>query len=289
MKKVICFGEILMDVLPNGNQKIGGAPLNVSYHLKKMGVDSGIISRIGNDKEGEVLTQFFKENNLPIDLLQLDDQFPTGKAIATLAGTNEMVYDIVFPSAWDFISFEDKYRPVLKTVDAFVFGSLATRNDRSRASLYNMLDYCSYNVFDINIRKPHVDMAVIGDLLSKSNLIKLNELEAKLLGDYFDFGKTEQQIVEQLLLKFGIQEIIITKGEKGGTYYNSATALNYEAVQVKVKDTVGSGDSFLAGFLKERIQGSPIEKCLDTGAKLSGLITSLEGGCPDYDIKDIGL
>ncbi|ADY52978.1 PfkB domain protein [Pseudopedobacter saltans DSM 12145] len=289
MKKIVCFGEILMDILPNGNQKIGGAPLNVAYHLKKLGVGSGIISRIGNDKEGEILLQFFKENKLPTDLLQRDGIYPTGRAIATLAGTNEMVYDIVFPSAWDFIAFDDTYRTILRTTDAFVFGSLATRNDVSRTSLYTILEYSSYKVFDINIRKPHADMAVIGDLLSKSNLVKLNEVETKLLGEHFDFGNMERQIVERLLEKFGVQEIIVTKGENGGTYYNAVTELNYQAVQVKVKDTVGSGDSFLAGFLKERVQGAPIEKCLDTGSKLSGLITSLEGGCPDYNIKDIGL
>ena len=47
----ICFGEILWDVLPDGPQP-GGAPLNVAYHLNKLGVDTSIVSRVGNDANG---------------------------------------------------------------------------------------------------------------------------------------------------------------------------------------------------------------------------------------------
>ena len=47
----ICFGEILWDVLPDGPMP-GGAPLNVAYHLNKLGLSTSIISKIGNDEKG---------------------------------------------------------------------------------------------------------------------------------------------------------------------------------------------------------------------------------------------
>ena len=52
--KVICFGEVLWDILPTGAVP-GGAPMNVAYHLHKQGKDPAVISRIGLDKRGEDL------------------------------------------------------------------------------------------------------------------------------------------------------------------------------------------------------------------------------------------
>lgn len=287
MKKILCFGEVLWDILPNGHKKIGGAPLNVAYHLKKLGIDSGIISRVGSDKEGDRLIRFIEELSLPYHLIQKDKQYQTGKAIATLAGPNEMVYDIVSPVAWDFISFEDQHKDILKKTDALVYGSLACRNDVSRKTLYQMLAYVEYKVFDVNIRKPHADLSVIQYLLSQSDLVKLNETETVILGEHFALGKSENQIVDGIFKNFAVKEILVTKGEQGGSYYDHNQKLDYEAKKVKVKDTVGSGDSFLAGFLSERVSGSDIIKCLDTASRLSGLVTSLEGGCPEYDILEI--
>ena len=47
----ICYGEILWDVLPDGPQP-GGAPLNVAYHLNKLGMATSLVSKIGDDVNG---------------------------------------------------------------------------------------------------------------------------------------------------------------------------------------------------------------------------------------------
>ena len=56
MKKVICYGEVLWDLFPEG-KKLGGAPLNVALRMKSWGINSQIISGIGNDSLGtEILS-----------------------------------------------------------------------------------------------------------------------------------------------------------------------------------------------------------------------------------------
>lgn len=72
MKKVACFGEILWDVLPDG-KKPGGAPMNVAYHLNRLGIESHMISRVGDDRLGEELKEFLQKMGLTIDYIQLDD------------------------------------------------------------------------------------------------------------------------------------------------------------------------------------------------------------------------
>jgi len=57
LPRVICFGEVLWDLLPTGKLP-GGAPMNVAYHLTNFGVSTQMISRVGEDVHGNELTQF---------------------------------------------------------------------------------------------------------------------------------------------------------------------------------------------------------------------------------------
>jgi len=58
---IVCFGEILWDVLPTGAVP-GGAPMNVAYHLKKLGINPALITRVGLDDEGKKLIQLIERN-----------------------------------------------------------------------------------------------------------------------------------------------------------------------------------------------------------------------------------
>ena len=57
---VICFGEALWDVL-SSMRSVGGAPLNVAYHLKKLGVRAWPMSGVGNDLLGGELKSQIEE------------------------------------------------------------------------------------------------------------------------------------------------------------------------------------------------------------------------------------
>jgi fructokinase len=61
--KIICYGEVLWDMLPGG-KKPGGAPMNVGIHLKKLGLHPTIVSRIGNDEQGIELKDFLEKNEM---------------------------------------------------------------------------------------------------------------------------------------------------------------------------------------------------------------------------------
>ena len=66
-KNIICFGEMLWDMLPTGKMP-GGAPMNVAIHLKNFGNNATIISRVGTDDLGTELVDFVKENGLDTQL-----------------------------------------------------------------------------------------------------------------------------------------------------------------------------------------------------------------------------
>jgi len=265
----------------------GGAPMNVAYHLRKLGVDASLISRVGNDEAGRELIDFISSIEIPAENIQVDAEQRTSEVIAELKENNEMVYTITYPTAWDYIAWQSDFKTKTTDADAFIFGSLSTRNEISRATLLQLLEHAKFKVFDVNLRAPYYDKDSIATFLSKADFVKLNENEIVMLGDWFTEQRKEQNAVTALMEKFQLSEILITKGADGGTYYDENQSINYQAKKVAVVDTVGSGDSFLAAFLSKKLAGEEIVDCLNFAAKVAGFITSQKGACPSYDAVDL--
>jgi len=287
VKKAICFGEILWDHLPSG-RLAGGAPMNVAYHLRKLGVDASLISRVGDDEAGKELIDFISSIKIPAENIQIDLDQSTSEVIAELKENNEMVYTITYPTAWDFIAWQKDFKEELSHADAFIFGSLSARNEVSKTTLLRLLEHAKFKVFDVNLRAPYDDRNTISTLLAKADFVKLNENEIVILGDWFTTAKAEKDVVAALMDRFELSEILITKGASGGTYYDVNQRINYLAEKVAVVDTVGSGDSFLAAFLFKKLAGEQITGCLNFATKLAGFITSQKGACPSYDAAGLG-
>jgi len=286
-KTVVCYGEILWDIFPT-KTKPGGAPMNVAYHLRKFGVDSRMISRVGNDEAGEKLLKLLTEWGIPIENCQIDEAYETGKVIATVLPGNEMSYSIHSPVSWDYITSVVDNDSLVSEADAFVYGSLVTRNETSRETLYKLIEKAKFNVFDINLRQPHYSPEIIEYLLGKCNLLKMNESELELITTWFSNKKDkEQSAVRFLQEKFNIDEVIVTKGAEGASYYTKSESYSFPAFEVKVKDTCGSGDSFLAAFLSKKFEGESPETCMIYATGLGAFVASHEGACPAYDIAKL--
>ncbi len=90
-EKILCFGEVLWDMLPSG-AKPGGALLNVAIHLKKQGESPILISKTGNDEEGKKLIQFITTAGLDHRFIQTDFELPTSKVLVHLDGNKNATY-----------------------------------------------------------------------------------------------------------------------------------------------------------------------------------------------------
>lgn len=286
-RKVVCYGEILWDNLPSG-KKPGGAPMNVAYHLNQLGIESYLISKVGSDRNGEELLAFLETKGLSRKYCQIDKTYPTSTVEVLIGEDNEVKYEIIKPVAWDYIKENEEISTLTENADAFVFGSLATRNLTSYNTLLSLLDKANYKVFDVNLRAPHYSVSGIADLLSKSDLLKLNIHELNLIASWFFSNcKTEWKKIENLQNKFGISEIVVTKGSSGATYYTKNEQYYYPAYKVIVNDTIGSGDSFLAAFLLKKLEHADINDMLSYAAALGAYVTMHSGACPEYNQNEL--
>ncbi len=283
---VVCFGETLWDFLPSGKQP-GGAPMNVAYHLGKLGQSPTVISRVGNDELGKELLAVMKEKGIDTTYIQTDNKLPTSTVVARLKDNHEMVYDIVQNVAWDNIMYNEQLSNLVKQADYFVFGSLAARSARTRATLFQLMELAKIKVLDINLRAPHYSRELIETMLAKADIVKLNEAELKLIADWFTAYTSEEDAITFLQEKFNIYIMVVTKGAEGALLKVGHTLYSHEGYRVAVADTVGSGDSFLAGVIFQLHDHIPYEHILDFANKLGAFITTQKGACPEYSLNEV--
>jgi len=284
--KCVCFGEVLFDVLPT-EVKAGGAPMNVAYHLTKLGNKTTIISRIGDDLRGKELTDILKEKKINLENLQVDATHPTSVVLATPNEKGDMKYDIIENVAWDFIELKAHHESLIRNAGYFIFGSLVTRSTISRSSLFNLLDIPCKRIFDINLREPFVNQKNIEYQLNKTDVLKMNEEELDLVSGWYVQFSTIEDKVRFLQNKFQIATLIVTRGAKGAVVNHQDSFYYHDGFKVTVADTIGSGDSFLAGFLSELIKGNAVDEALDFACSLGAFVATRAGGCPDYNISEI--
>lgn len=283
---VTCFGEILWDILPAAELP-GGAPMNVAYHLQKLGARPALISRVGKDDYGKRLLAMLEESGLSTDYVQVDDTHDTGLVYARMDEHHEMTYDIVFPSAWDFIRWQEVFPPLLEQSSYFIYGSLASRNEVSRNTLHRLLEEARTKVLDINLRPPHFDHAGIEYLLDKADILKMNNAELELVSGWYGEQQDREDQVKLLQERFGIDTLIVTMGGEGALVRESGTTYRHPGFQVKVADTIGSGDAFLAGFIYQKLKGAPVQAALEAACGMGAFVATRAGACPSYEPSEV--
>lgn len=288
-KKIICFGEMLWDVFPDG-EVAGGAPMNVALNLKQLGMDVEMISRLGKDEHGHKLKEFVKEYGLPLTQIQEDEVYLTGKVIVNNADKENIKYEIIEPAAWDFIALTDENLGVVQEAKALIFGSLGVRNEQSWKTLYHLVHQPLLTVFDINLRAPFIDFYKIDSLLGYTDILKINEDELEILADFFELkrgGVLAEKLCRYLEEEYPIETICITLGNQGAMMYQNGQFTKHQGFKVEVQDTVGAGDAFLSGFVKMYLEEKKPQEILDFACKLGAYVASQKGGTPKYSLEDL--
>ena len=284
---VVCFGEVLFDVFPN-HKKIGGAPLNVALRLASLGANTQIISRIGNDAIGKELLQFIEDNNVTTTTIQVDNSHNTGEVIVKLDAKGSASYTINYPVAWDKIEVPPDAINAVKNADALVFGSLVCRDAVSYQTLLSLIEIAKYKIFDVNLRAPFYTKEILIDLMHRADFIKFNDDELFEISDYLNspYHSLEQNILF-IAEKTNTKHICVTKGSHGAVLYFNKKMYYNSGYKVRLADTVGAGDSFLAGLLSKLLARNDPQEAINFGCAIGALVAQEEGANPVISIETI--
>jgi fructokinase len=285
-KKVVCFGEMLWDCFPD-KEIPGGAPMNVALHLNQLGLDVKMISRLGMDDYGKRYLEFIGSYNFNDSLIQSDSEHATGTVTVHNEDPENIRYTIVSPVAWDFIALNETNKAAVAIADAFIFGSLAVRNNTSWETLYQLLHQPTLKIFDINLRAPYFDFEKIEIILGFTDILKINEDELEIVADYFGISADIAECCKLLTTHFPIKMVCITLGSKGAMIYQNGEIFQHPGYKVTVEDTVGSGDAFLSGFVKTYLEGKSPNEILDFACALGAFVATKKGGTPRYNEDEV--
>ncbi|WP_423973343.1 carbohydrate kinase family protein [Kingella oralis] len=287
MPKITAFGEILWDNLPTG-KVLGGAPVNLLTHLAALGADCSVISRCGNDADGAALREAIRRKHVAIDFIQTDPQLATSQVLVQLNDEGCVHYDIVYPCAWDKIQAGEAAKTRVAQSDVFIFGSLSVRDAVSRQALAELLPHASFKIFDVNLRPPHYRLAHLSDMMRQADFIKLNDDElheiATALGSPY---RSIEQNIRFIAEHTHTRQICVTLSKHGALYFCDGELFAHHGYRVTVADTVGAGDSFLAGFIHQYLQRKPPQEILAFACALGSLVASRHGATPEVSLAEI--
>ena len=279
MSKIVCFGEVLWDVFPT-HKTIGGAPLNVALRLKSFQNDVSLISCLGDDTSGKELKLELEKFSISY-YLQTDKEYKTSTVAISLDKNGSASYLINQPCAWDNIQLTSELKSLVKSSEAFVFGSLVARSNTSRNTLIKLLPFSKFSVFDVNLRPPHYDLSSIQVLMNAANVIKFNDDELKEISMSLGYQSASiEQTILFIAKKTNTTSIAVTLGSKGAILFFEERFFYCKGYQVEVADTVGSGDSFLATLIDVLLKRKDPQLAIDKACAVGALVAKSSGANP---------
>jgi fructokinase len=256
MRKVIGIGETVLDIIFKDNQPIGAVPGGSTYNamisLGRAGVPAQFISETGNDRVGQMIISFLKENGVDAEYINV---FPDSKSPLSLAFLNEqndaeyLFYKDHPNDQLDFVT------PDVQPNDIVMFGSYYAINPVIRPQVQGFLEYARQKgailYYDVNFRPSHKNEV----MKLTPNILENLEMADIVRGSKEDFQvmykKDDADKVYNAEISFYCKKFIYTQGSQpielradGGIRKSYPIVITDNIVS-----TIGAGDNFNAGLV----------------------------------------
>jgi fructokinase len=277
--KVISFGEVLWDLLPDG-PVLGGAPCNFAYKLSKCDVEVRLVSQVGKDDFGKKALSELARLGVSTEFISISDH-ATGTVTVSVDKGGNPDYEIHKSVAYDFIDVNQAVLDYAKNCDCIAFGTLIQRNKQSREALESLLKVSSNctKFLDINLRKECFTPEIIELSLERTDILKFNKDELFYLCKLFGLpSDSMEQGAKSLVDCYDLSCIVVTMGEQGVyALEQSGEEARVPGYKVEVVDLVGAGDALAAGFLSSYLKGEGLSTACEKGNLLGAMAAASKG------------
>ncbi len=258
--KLAAVGDNCMDVYENiGKAYPGGNPVNVAVYFVRLGGEASYTGVVGTDQYGKLMKEKigakgvdvshmrFMEGNTAITHVQLIDgervfgEYEEG-VLADFKLTDEEIdflcsHDMVVTGLWGNV--HNDLKAIHDRGVSVAFDAATRPEDEAAQIAIPSVDYLFFATDD-------------GDTPALREQMK--ELHSK-----------------------GPKLVITTLGDKGSLVYDGKNYITFGIIPCNVVDTMGAGDSYIAGFLKGILEGKTVEECMKTGASNSSVTLEYNG------------
>ena len=245
----LVVGEALTDCVIRGDaitETPGGSPLNVAIGMGRLGHDVVLAARVGPDSRGDAITEHLQQSEVVLidDGRGLDR---TSSASATIADDGSASY--VFDLLWDVT-------PAMVPSQPFAhvhIGSIgATLEPGSTGVVQIVAEQRASGAsisYDPNVRpsimgEPEDVRGRIEQLIALSHIVKASDEDIEWLYP----GRSEDEVLSSWR-DAGAALVVMTKGAEGVIAHAGEHTVSRPTMATHVEDTIGAGDSFMAGLL----------------------------------------
>lgn len=300
MHKLYTIGEALIDFTPCGEgryaRNAGGAPANVAVCAAKLGANSAIVSKLGEDMFGDYLINTLKGEGVDVGYISRTRAANTALAFVTLTEGERSFTFYRNPSA-DMLLFESDVEDVpFEKGDILHFGSVdlvdyPVRKAHTRAIQRARMAGATIS-FDPNLRfnlwrSGEELLSSVNAFLPNADVLKLSEDELFAIA-----GTADEEQAVKFMFRGEVKLIFVTRGGRGATVYTAGgKTYSVPAEKVSCVDSTGAGDCFtgtiLFQLLRDGVVRGKLGECADeleiylrTANRAAGLCVSRFGAIP---------
>jgi len=248
---IVVMGEALTDcVVPSGGgattEVPGGSPMNVAIGLGRLGHDVLLAARFADDARGHAIADHVRASNVAL----IDDasglaKTSTASAVLAADGSATYEFDLVWDLTSDMVPPGDYLHVHTGSIGATLEpGAMAVveilKRERQRGASIS---------YDPNAR-PHImgspdDVrAQMESIIALSDIVKASDEDCEWLYP----GRPLESVIEHWT-SLGALMVLITKGADGVMVKTPGAVVSLPTHATTVVDTIGAGDSFMAGLL----------------------------------------
>jgi 2-dehydro-3-deoxygluconokinase/2-dehydro-3-deoxygalactonokinase len=264
---------------------VAGAETTVAVCVRRQGLSSGLITRVGDDEFGKCILNWVRGEGVDTSQIRVDTEAPTGIYFVQrgfpIPSESKMFY-YRKGSAGSRISPSDVDPDYLGAAKLFhTTGITPALSENALEATRKALEISISNnlivSFDTNIRPVlwgSIDNAVrvLTPIIEKVDILFTDPRDASILLNVQD--------VDQMIdgfLKFGVETVVLKMGRKGAIAASRREKVSVQALEVYVEDPIGAGDAFAGTFITSRLKGRSLEESLKRAVIAGSLVVTVRG------------
>ena len=278
MKYILNLGEILIDVIPTTEVRLGepcytpypgGAIANVAVAIARLGGASRFIGGVSEDEFGRLLVQILADNSVDTQYVRVVKGAPTAVALVTLQRDGQRHFTFFRQETAD-VQLRAEYLNWNAWQDVAVchVGGVLLSVEPARSATFAAMEQTrqvgSIVSFDVNIRPmlwaSHAEIRdTIAEAIQYADIVKLSADEVEFVGDASSLAAERMEIgrmykLGEALLERGPRLVIITSGAQGALLLTARHRVEVPPLPVRPVDTTGAGDAFIGALLYQLVQ-----------------------------------
>ncbi|HVT95562.1 MAG TPA: PfkB family carbohydrate kinase [Bryobacteraceae bacterium] len=289
---IVSIGEILWDVFPSSEERLGGAPFNFSANAVRLGHAVAFVSGVGSDARGEKVLEEMARLSTSSRYVRKVFDAPTGTVTVSFGKDGEPDYVLHRPAAYDFPVLDDADLKEIRELNPewVYYGTLSEVSPVVHAVAEALLAAVpqARRFYDVNLRKgSDQDPRLLDSLLRRTTFAKLNESESARIANFFGLPPNPlEAFCEALRARYRLEGVCITLGADGCALSSDGKFVRCPGYRIRVQDAVGAGDAFAAALLHGMGSGWTLAEAGDFANRVGAVVASRAGAIPDWSVAE---